>query len=284
MTSPIYSTAPHYVQPVAPRRRLARIFPASAALHAASLGAVTMEPQVWPWALAAVVGNHAFLAAVGLVPRSQLLGPNINRLPPAAVARREVAITFDDGPDPEITPRVLDCLDSAEVKASFFVVGDRVRRFPHLVREIHRRGHSVENHTMVHSLRFSMFGPERMFNELAATQSTIADACGSRPHYFRAPCGLRGPLLQRVLSRLDLRLVSWTRRGLDTVARTPEPVLARLADRASAGDILVLHDAIAVLEKRNNHVLKVLPSLIDACKTRGLRPVTLRTACDAEFA
>jgi peptidoglycan-N-acetylglucosamine deacetylase len=284
MTAPIYSSAPEYVQPVVPRRRMAPIFPATIALHAAGLGVVAMEPQVWPWALAAVAGNHAFLAAVGLVPRSQLLGPNISRLPPPAVARREIAITFDDGPDPEITPLVLDCLDNADVKASFFVVGDRVRRYPHLVREIHRRGHSVENHTMVHSLRFSMFGPERMFEELAAAQSIIADACGSRPHYFRAPCGLRGPLLERVLSRLELRLVSWTRRGLDTVARTPGPVLARLADRASPGDILVLHDAIAVLEKRNHHVLKVLPSLIEACKTRGLRPVTLRAACDAQFA
>ena len=272
------------VEPAIPRWRLARIFPASAVLHAASLGAVALHPQTWPWALATVIGNHALLAAAGLVPRSQLLGANMTRLPPAAVARREIAITFDDGPDPEITPRVLDCLDSARVKASFFVVGERVLRYPHLVREIHRRGHSVENHTMVHSLRFSLYGSDHIFSELSAAQSIIAEACGSRPRYFRAPCGLRGPLLDRVLSRLDLRLVSWTRRGLDTIARAPEPVLARLAHRASAGDILLLHDGIAVLEKRNHHVLTVLPKLIDACTTRGLRPVTLRAACDANFA
>ncbi|MFN0304441.1 MAG: polysaccharide deacetylase family protein [Burkholderiales bacterium] len=273
---------PTAVQRADPRWRLAPIFPASAALHAASLGVVALHPHTWPWALATVVGNHALLAAVGLVPRSQLLGPNMVRLPASAAARREIAITFDDGPDPEITPRVLDCLDSAGVKASFFVVGERVLRYPHLVREIHRRGHSVENHTMVHSLRFSLYGSDHLFSELSAAQSIIAEACGSRPRYFRAPCGLRGPLLDRVLARLDLQLVSWTRRGLDTVARTPEPVLARLAHRAGAGDILLLHDGIAVLEKRNHHVLTVLPRLIDACRMRGLRPVTMRAACDVD--
>jgi peptidoglycan-N-acetylglucosamine deacetylase len=281
MTLPISSSAPGYVQPTVPRRRLAPVFRATAAIHAAGLGAVAIEPDGWPWALAAIASNHAFLVLAGLVPRSQVLGPNIVRLPPAAIARREVAITFDDGPDPDITPRVLDCLDRCEAKASFFVVGDRVRRYPNLVREIHQRGHSVENHTMEHSLRFSMYGMERIYNELAATQSLIADTCGSRPHYFRAPCGLRGPLLERMLSRLDLRLVSWTRRGLDTVARTPESVLARLTHRFSAGDILLLHDGIAVLKKQNQHVVNVLPKLIEACKARGLNPVTLRTACDA---
>ncbi len=269
MTSPSLPSAPTPVQRADPRWRLAPIFPASAALHAASIGVVALHPDAWPWALATVVGNHALLAAVGLVPRSQLLGPNMTRLPAAAAARKEIAITFDDGPDPEITPRVLDCLDSAGVKASFFVVGERVLRYPHLVREIHRRGHSVENHTMVHSLRFSVYGSDRLFSELSAAQSIIAEACGSRPRYFRAPCGLRGPLLDRVLARLDLRLVSWTRRGLDTVARTPEPVLARLAHRAGAGDILLLHDGIAVLEKRNHHVLTVLPSLIDFARRAG---------------
>ncbi len=284
MTSPILPFPQIRVQRAVQRWRAAPFYSASAVVHAASLGAVLLHPQAWPWALATVVGNHALLAAAGLVPRSQLLGPNITRLPTAAAARGEIAITFDDGPDPEVTPRVLDCLDNAGVKASFFVVGERVRRYPHLVRDIHRRGHSVENHTMVHSLRFSMYGSDRIYSELAATQSIIAEACGSRPRYFRAPCGLRGPLLDRVLSRLDLRLVSWTRRGLDTVARTPEPVLARLVHRATGGDILLLHDGIAVLEKRNHHVLTVLPRLIDACTTRGLRPVTLRAACDAEIA
>lgn len=280
MTSPSISSLPAPVQSTLVRWRLAPILPASAALHAASIGVIAVAPQNWPWALAAMVGNHALLAGAGLIPRSQLLGPNMTRLPPAAAARREIAITFDDGPDPVITPRVLDCLDSVDVKASFFVVGDRARRYPHLVREIQRRGHSVENHTMGHSLLFSLYGSDRMFSELAATQSVIAEACGVRPRFFRAPCGLRGPLLDRVLSRLDLQLVSWTRRGLDTLARAPEPVLARLMHRAAAGDILLLHDGIAVLKKRNQHVLGVLPRLIDACKARGLKPVTLRGACD----
>ena len=119
---------------------------ASFALHGVAAAGLLAAPGLWPWALAAVVANHAILTTAGLLPRSTLLGANLTRLPAAAIARREVAITIDDGPDPEVTPQVLDLLDAAGAKASFFCIGWRARENPALCREIVARGHRIENH------------------------------------------------------------------------------------------------------------------------------------------
>ena len=85
---------------------------ATLAIHAGAAVGCLIEPAIWPWALGALVANHALITTAGLLPRSTLLGPNLTRLPPAAIAHREVAITIDDGPDPEVTPQVLDLLDA----------------------------------------------------------------------------------------------------------------------------------------------------------------------------
>ena len=97
----------------------------SAALHAAAAAGVVLAPGTWPWALGAVAADHLLLTAAGLWPRTTVLGPNLVRLPEAAAARREIALTIDDGPDPDVTPAVLDMLDAAGAKASFFCIGAR---------------------------------------------------------------------------------------------------------------------------------------------------------------
>src|SRR5580704_10739229 len=119
----------------------------SVALHLAAAAGLALRPALWPWALGAVVADHLALTAAGLVPRSRLLGANWTRLPAAAAARGEIAITIDDGPDPEVTPAVLALLERQGVRASFFCVGERVARFPQLARDIVARGHSIENHS-----------------------------------------------------------------------------------------------------------------------------------------
>ncbi len=179
--------------------------------------------------LGGLVANHAALAVAGLLPRSRAIGPNVARLPPAAARRKEVALTFDDGPDPEVTPRVLDQLDEAGMTATFFLIGERAARHPALVREIVRRGHAVENHSHRHSTAFAFYGLGRMRRDVEAAQAAIADAAGVAPVFFRAPFGIRSPLLDPALARCGLHYVSWTRRGFDTVARKPERVLERLA-------------------------------------------------------
>ena len=252
---------------------------ASVAAHAAAAGALLLRPAVWPWVVGGLLADHALLAAAGLVPRSSLLGPNWTRLPPAAARRRELALTIDDGPDPAVTPRVLELLEQHRAPATFFCVGARIEQFPELARDILRRGHAIENHSQRHLRRFSLLGPRAMVREIGRAQQSIAAISGEPARFFRAPAGLRNPFLDPVLTQLGLRLASWTRRGFDTVNREPESVLRRLLNRLAAGDILLLHDGNAARSTDGQPViLAVLPALLEAIKAAQLRPVTLRAA------
>lgn len=252
----------------------------SIALHALAAGALIVRPQLWLWALTAVVADHLAITAAGLWPRASLLGPNLTRLPPRAAARGEIAITIDDGPDPEVTPAVLALLDRHGVRASFFCVGERITRHPQLAREIVARGHGLENHSQHHLNRFSLLGPRALRAEIAGAQESIAFATGAAARFFRAPAGLRNPFLEPELARAGLKLVSWTRRGFDTVTSDPDRVLARLLRGLAAGDILLLHDGHAARAGGGGPViLTVLPRLLAAVRAAGLKPVTLSVAC-----
>jgi peptidoglycan-N-acetylglucosamine deacetylase len=255
---------------------------ASAALHVGAAAAVLAKPRVWPWALGAVVANHALLAGAGLWPRSQLLGPNWIRLPAANPLPNGVAVTIDDGPDPEVTPQVLSQLAAHRAHATFFCVGEKVERWPELAQEIVRGGHAVENHSQRHRHSFSLLGPGAMRAEIARAQDSILRATGSRPQFFRAPAGLRNPFLDPVLTHLQLRLASWTRRGFDTVSRDSDAVYRRLTTPLRGGDILLLHDGNAARARNGRPViLEVLPRLLDALRAQRLQPITLRAALPA---
>ncbi|MCW7536445.1 polysaccharide deacetylase family protein [Aquabacterium sp. A7-Y] len=252
---------------------------ASLACHLLAAALPLAVPAAWPWAVTLLVVNHAVLTAAGLWPRSHWLGQNMTRLPAAAIARREIALTIDDGPDPEVTPAVLDLLDAAGARATFFCIADRAAAHPALLQEILRRGHSVQNHTQRHSHRFSLLGPRGFEREIRTSQASFTRLTGSAPTLFRAPAGFRNPFLAPVLHRHGLALVSWTRRGFDTRERDPARVLERLTDGLAAGDILLLHDGHAARSAAGRPVvLEVLPRLLQRCAAAGLRPVTLPEA------
>ena len=256
--------------------RMPPIFLASVGLHLMAIGGAILVPGAWPWALAAVVLNHALITGAVLMPRGHLIGPNITHLPPSAVARRELALTIDDGPDPEVTPQVLDLLDAAGERATFFCIAERVRTHPAIAREIIARGHSIQNHTARHLHNFSLLGPRGYADEISRAQDMLAEIIGKRPTCFRAPAGFRNPFLAPVLSRLGLSLVSWTRRGFDTRERDPAKVLARLVRNLAAGDILLLHDGNAARTVDGKPVvLEVLPPLLLKIRQAKLRAVTL---------
>ncbi|HEY9199805.1 MAG TPA: polysaccharide deacetylase family protein [Gammaproteobacteria bacterium] len=252
---------------------------ASIALHLLAVIAVIAAPQHWRWALGAVLANHALLTLLGLWPRSHWLGPNWTRLPAAAVARNEIALTIDDGPDPSVTPQVLDMLDRYAAQATFFCIGDKAARHPELCREIVRRGHAVENHSQHHRHHFSLLGRSGFTRELQAAQDTLTAITGQRPVFFRAPAGLRNPFLDPVLARLKLRLASWSARGFDTRIGDSERVKNNLLRGLQAGAILLLHDGNAARTRNGVPViLEVLPTVLSAAATANLRFVTLRQA------
>lgn len=263
------------------RWRAPTLVKASIALHAGGALGLAIQPQLWPWIVGGLIGNHAVITASGLWPRGQWAGPNLVRLPAQAAERGEVSLTFDDGPDPNFTPRVLDLLDRHGARASFFCVGDNVVREPDLTGEIARRGHSVENHTYSHGAGFAAMSGKRMQRDIEAAQDAIATAAGVPPTFFRAPMGFRSILLDPVMARLGLRYVSWTRRGYDTSSSGWQPVLARLSHGLAGGDILVMHDGSRFQPFGGERcILEVLPRLLELIASKGLRSVPLPMAFD----
>jgi peptidoglycan/xylan/chitin deacetylase (PgdA/CDA1 family) len=204
-----------------------------------------------PWIIAApaALASATALTAYGAVyPRAQLFGPTTYR----TTSPRKLAITFDDGPNPAITPNLLDLLDRYNAHATFFLIGQYVRQCPDLVREISARGHAIGCHTDTHANLFCA-GPQRIHDELFCGSGSIAAATGALPKWFRPPWGLRNPWVAKVTRELDLRTAMWTLLPSDWRAPTAEWLIPRMqpiASRAArvqpstggTGDILCLHD------------------------------------------
>ncbi|QSB03640.1 polysaccharide deacetylase family protein [Methylomonas sp. EFPC1] len=253
----------------------------SLAITIAAPLAIVIQPSLWPWALMIFIADQLVLTFAGLWPRCSWVGSNWTSLPPAAAARGDIAITIDDGPDPDITPAVLDMLDRFGAKATFFCIADKAQRYPDLCRDIVKRRHAVENHSMHHKYHLPFLLLKGWMAELNAAQDALTEVTGIRPRFFRPPVGLRNPLLDPVLSRLGLQLASWTKRGFDTIEGNPQVVLAKLLKDLKAGDILLLHDSNTARTNSGQPViLAVLPPLLEAIAAANLQPVTLSESLD----
>lgn len=240
---------------------------------------ILWRPGLWVWVAGLIFINHLILAIAGLIPRSTMLGPNITRLPQDAAQRGEIAITIDDGPDPVVTPLVLDILERYQAKATFFCIAKLAVQHPDLCRDIIRRGHAIENHSLSHQWFFSLLTPWSIHREVDDAQRLLREISGQTPHFFRPTAGLRNPGLEPVLARCGLRLCSWSRRGFDTRVGNAEVVLAKLTHNLRGGDILLLHDGNAARTAAGKPViLDVLPRLLDTLEQSRLRSVTLRSA------
>lgn len=203
-------------------------------------------------------------------PRSRWLGRSQTGVPTSG--RHSVALTFDDGPCPEVTPQVLQILREKQVPATFFVIGERVERHPGLVRLASREGHVIGNHTYSHPPLFCFLTPNRLRDEIVRAQHVIAGAIGAAPRHFRSPVGLRHLLLETTLDRAALRFVLWRLRSYDTKAVTSEGLRRRIVEQVSPGAIVLLHDrpgpgAAAMLD--------ALPAIIDTLRERGYEFVTV---------
>lgn len=256
----------------------------SAAIHGAALLGTVLSPQHWALGLGAVAANHVLLTAATLTAKNPLFGRNITRLPPQAIARKEISLTFDDGPHPVYTPQVMELLDDAHAKATFFCIAQQARQYPALLRDMVARGHSVQNHSFGHPHLFSLYGPQRIKREISDAQKVLSDLTGVAPRFFRPPVGFANPFLAPVLAELALTLATWTRRGFDTRDHHLPRVLNRLGNGLVAGDILLLHDANSALMHDffpTPIILRLLPAVLQLSSARQLRCVTLPQAFDA---
>lgn len=190
-------------------------------------------------------------------------------------AGRRVALTFDDGPDPQRTPAVLDLLARQGVRATFFVVGARAEAHPELVRRMVAEGHVVGNHSYTHSWRFPLHSLGRTMEELCRTGEVLHRITGRQPRLFRPPFGVTNPTIARAVRRLGLDPVGWSIRSLDTMGQSPERVAARILRRLHPGAVILLHDRCAGSER-------LVGLLVEGLRSRGLEPVTLPELFDIE--
>jgi peptidoglycan/xylan/chitin deacetylase (PgdA/CDA1 family) len=154
---------------------------------------------------AAVIATGGVAAYGAVYPRAQLFGPTICR----TNSSRKLAITFDDGPNPAITPKLLDLLDRYQAKATFFLIGRFVRECPDLAKETAARGHVVANHTETHPNLFKL-SPSQITVELRLCHSAIANTVGAPPKWFRPPYGFRNPWVIPAAQALGCKTVMWT--------------------------------------------------------------------------
>jgi peptidoglycan/xylan/chitin deacetylase (PgdA/CDA1 family) len=201
-------------------------------------------------------------------PRWQMFGRSLWRI---RTDRRVVALTFDDGPDPEATPQLLALLAERGIRATFFCIGSRVAQYSDLGRRLVAEGHEVENHSQGHSYWTNLFSPRRLRADLIEAQREIQSVTGRVPLYFRPPMCLTNPRVFRVVGELGLRVTTYTARGLDRRPDPPGRIAARLLRDLQPGAILLLHDGGVPAER----LVAVVKLLLDRLQADGYQCVRL---------
>lgn len=235
------------------------------------------------WALLAAVSYGALGTAGVFLPGLQMHGQIWCRGPRG---RGELALTFDDGPHPLTTRQVLSALAATRHRATFFVLGDKARRHPEVLREIRQAGHGLALHGDTHDRLHAFRSAARVCRELQRAQDAVQAAAGVRPLLFRPPIGHTSPQTLRGARQAGVTVVGWSGRGYDGLrGRSPQRVLTTIRASLQEGAILLLHDAA----ERDNFVpssLPVLPEIFAEMDRLKLTSVPLEAwvAADASTA
>jgi peptidoglycan/xylan/chitin deacetylase (PgdA/CDA1 family) len=248
------------------------LFAASAGVGLMTVHAVFVRAPPMGWALAVLAGYMALIGGGVALLKWRVFVDAVVRGPPGA---RGVVLTFDDGPHPHWTPRVLEMLRTRGATATFFVVGRKVQQHPEVVRAILERGHSVGLHSYAHDRLFALRSERHVRQDLEQGISALQSVTGQRPVLFRPPIGHTNPIVARVVDALDLTVVGWTIGGRDGVASArPGDVVARVRRDLRDGAIVLLHDA-PERGDREPAVVRALPAILDTIAAEGLEVVPL---------
>lgn len=178
-----------------------------------------------------------------------------------------IFLTFDDGPDPETTPHVLDRLKEGGVRATFFVIAEKAERFPLLIERIVKEGHRLGNHSSNHQYKGYFQSVERTKHWVLDAKKRIESLSGSKTVGFRPPAGVRTPVLHKALNEIDIPMIYWSKRFFDTRFLFDSKKAEKAAGSLSAGDIVLLHD-LQTQEKRSAF-LEGLSTFIRSTHLRG---------------
>jgi peptidoglycan/xylan/chitin deacetylase (PgdA/CDA1 family) len=186
-------------------------------------------------------------------------------------SKKQVALTFDDGPDANSTPQLLDLLRAEKVPAAFFCIGKNVEQHPGIAARILSEGHLVENHSFAHSNYTNFYGREKLKTELLRAQTAIEKATGVAPKFFRPPVGLSNPNTFRVARSLNLQVIGWNIRSFDTITSESSKIVARIRRHLCPGSIILLHDGKIPVER----LLATVKSLLDELRKLDYQVVRL---------
>ena len=183
------------------------------------------------------------------------------------IAENYVSLTFDDGPNPDFTPRILSLLKKHGAKATFFLIGKNAEKYPEIVHKIIEEGHSIGSHSYSHSKNFGFFSTEKIVAELILANSVLKKITGKELKMFRPPFGVTNPNIKKALKKIGHKSVGWSKRSLDTTNLSEEKILKRITTNLKRGDIILLHDSsaksFAVLEQLllflQSHELQSVP-------------------------
>lgn len=205
-------------------------------------------------------------------PWLEMYGPVVSHGPSGSA---RVALTFDDGPHPVTTRRVLAALAATRHRATFFVLGEKARRYPEVIREIHAGGHTLGIHGDCHDRLHSFRMPWSVRDEIVRAEDAVEAAIGTRPQFFRPPLGHTSVTTVRGARMVGVTLIGWSLRGYDGVRwRSPAAVVARVRRTLTDGAIVMLHDA-AEHDDFEPASVRALPGLVALLDERGLTSVGL---------
>jgi peptidoglycan-N-acetylglucosamine deacetylase len=223
--------------------------------------------------LAALAGAAVVYAGYqSVAPTGQWYGKAFNGMPPGS---KQIALTFDDGPNDPHTLNLLEVLANYDVRATFFLIGQYVRHRPDIAREIARRGHVIGNHTFTHPLL--IFEPSnRIRREILQCRETITAAVGEHSNLFRPPWGGRRPGVFGLVRCLGLEPIMWNVTGYDWRAPSANYIEQKVSGRVRGGDVVLLHDGgHASFGSDRTKTVEAVQKLIPRYQSAGLEFVTM---------
>jgi peptidoglycan/xylan/chitin deacetylase (PgdA/CDA1 family) len=181
---------------------------------------------------------------------------------------RIIALTFDDGPDPARTKRILDILKDNEVEAAFFCIGHNIPGNEQILKRIIEEGHMIGNHSYSHDRLFDLFSPDKMLSDIRKMSRICSEVTGLSPRFFRPPFGVTNPHLKRAVMRAGFISIGWSIRSYDTVIKKADRLQNKLLRTLKPGAIVLLHDT-------SDSSLQMLPALLNNIRRMGYRMVRL---------
>jgi len=223
-------------------------------------------PALTAAAAAFTAGYHS------MAPRSQWFGRAFCSLPRGT---KQIALTFDDGPNDPHTFHLLDVLSKHDVPATFFMIGGYVRQRPDIALEVKNRGHVVANHTFTHP--FLTFEPlARVGKELEQCREALTSAVGNHSNLFRPPWGARRPAVLRTARQLGLEPIMWSVTGFDWNATSSEFIVKKVSRQVCGGDVILLHDGgHKAFGTDRSYTVKAVQALLPLYKSQGYELVTI---------